>query len=30
MPVETLGEAYAAGWSLTVRCAFGKNSGFPY
>jgi hypothetical protein len=25
MPVETLGEAYAAGWSLTVRCAFGKG-----
>jgi hypothetical protein len=23
--IETLGEAYAAGWRLTVRCAFGKR-----
>jgi hypothetical protein len=25
MAIETLGEAYSAGWRLTVRCAWGKR-----
>ena len=27
MSIETLGEAYRAGWSVTVRCAIGKGDG---
>src|SRR5262249_33904492 len=27
MAVETLGDAYAAGWRVTVRCARGKQDG---
>ena len=27
MPIETLGDAYAAGWRVTARCAMGKRDG---
>ena len=27
MSIETLGEAYSAGWRIKVRCAFGKGDG---
>ena len=27
MNIETLGEAYRAGWSIKVRCVFGKGDG---
>lgn len=27
MSVETLGEAYSAGWGIKVRCAYGKHDG---
>lgn len=27
MTIETLGEAYAASWRLTVRCAWGPHDG---
>ena len=27
MSVETLDEAYSAGWKISVRCAFGKGDG---
>ena len=27
MVVETLGDAFAAGWHLTARCAWGKREG---
>jgi hypothetical protein len=27
MVVETLGDAFAAGWRLTARCAWGKREG---
>jgi hypothetical protein len=25
--VETLGEAYDAGWTITIRCAYGRRQG---
>ena len=25
MPIETLGDAYSAGWRVQVRCAWGKR-----
>jgi hypothetical protein len=27
MSIETLGEAFKAGWRITVRCAWGKREG---
>jgi hypothetical protein len=27
MAIETLGEAFAQGWSVTVRCAYGREDG---
>jgi hypothetical protein len=27
MVVETLGDAFAAGWRITARCAWGKREG---
>lgn len=30
MPIETLGDAYAANWRIKVRCAWGKQDGLKH